>query len=281
LWKFCESKGIACEGVGPIVYYSGFTRAFLNGETENREELISKAVSAVENISRGKQVVIIDGVGYPAVGSICGLSNADLASALGAGVVFVGKKGVGDAVDSYNLCTTYFAKFGVPVLGALFNRLPADGYYSLENCKSAITKYFEQNEGLVFGFLPELEELKLGLQESDRDNATSMAMWIALFQKHVDVDGILKAAGIGAKGATESMGVAEAASTGPQRYDANSWFDTLMSRRALDTLDIVPSRGGSTSKRKPAMSMGGSQPHPKKNRAALESQAMTSGAKGG
>jgi cobyrinic acid a,c-diamide synthase len=274
LWKFCASQGIACEGVGPIVYYPGFTRAFLNGETESREEFIRKTVAAVDKIAAGKRLVVIDGVGYPAVGSICGLSNADVALATGASVVYVGKKGVGDAVDSYNLCTAYFAQFNVPVLGALFNRLPADGYYSLENCKSAITNYFEQKGLQAFGFLPELEQLKLGLQDNDSDNAASMSLWIDLFQKHVDVDGILAAAGIGSK-SDDDM---ECSSTGAefQRYDANSWFDVLQSRRSSDNSASV----GATHKRKNVLGVAaGSQS--KRSRAFLESQAMKTGAKGG
>ena len=58
----------------------------------------------------------------PAVGSICGTSNAAVARALGAPVLLVGRKGVGDAVDSYNLNSTFFRTNGCRVLGAVFNR---------------------------------------------------------------------------------------------------------------------------------------------------------------
>jgi AAA domain len=56
--------------------------------------------------------VIVDGVGYPSVGSICDLSNAHLAQALGAPVLLVGKSGVGDAVDSFNINTRFFESYG-------------------------------------------------------------------------------------------------------------------------------------------------------------------------
>lgn len=90
------------------------------------------------------QLVLIDGVGYPAVGSICGVSNADLAGALRSGlddddnpvpVLLVGRPGVGDAVDSFNLNASFFRARGLRVLGAVFNRLPVEGFYSLEHCK--------------------------------------------------------------------------------------------------------------------------------------------------
>lgn len=82
-----------------------------------------------------RKVVVIDGVGYPAVGSICGVSNAEVAATLDAPVLLVGKSGVGDAVDSFNLNSCFFEARGVRVLGGVFNRLSTQGFYSLEKCK--------------------------------------------------------------------------------------------------------------------------------------------------
>ena len=158
--KFCRQQGITCCDVGPILFYKGFTREFLKGETETSMELLEKAKMKVEEGGRGKKIVVVDGVGYPAVGSICGVSNADIANKLEAPVVLVGKKGVGDAVDSFLLNATFFESHGVTVLGGIFNRLPNDGYYSLEHCKDYVTAYFEQfqPEKSVYGFLPELTD---------------------------------------------------------------------------------------------------------------------------
>lgn len=59
--------------------------------------------------------------------------------------VQVGRKGVGDAVDAFNLNRVYFEAAGVRVLGAVFNKLPDDtSYYSLNNCKEAVTEYFQK-----------------------------------------------------------------------------------------------------------------------------------------
>lgn len=158
--KFCRQEGITCCEVGPILYYKGFTRAFLKSETETSTQLLKKVKDKVDEVGRGKKIVVVDGVGYPAVGSICGVSNAHVARTLKAPVVLVGKKGVGDAVDSFNLNATFFESFGVKVLGGIFNRLPDDGYYSLEHCRENVTAYFEQfePEKKVYGFLPELTD---------------------------------------------------------------------------------------------------------------------------
>ncbi len=110
-------------------------------------------------MSRRKKLVVIDGVGYPAVGSVCGVSNAAIANSLGAPVLIVGKKGVGDAIDSYNMNVTYFERFGCPVLGCIFNRLPASGYYALDECEANVRKYFTNHgKRAPYGFLPELTE---------------------------------------------------------------------------------------------------------------------------
>ena len=220
--EYCRKHGIQASPVGPIVYYRGFTRAFLNGETESPDALMQKVTEAVDKIAQDKTVVVIDGVGYPAVGSITNTDNARVAQASGylntngdpmripPGVLIVGKRGVGDAVDSYNLNSTYFRSRNIPILGAVFNRLPIDGYYSLENCKQAVTSYFDQNKILsggeqVFGFIPEVEGIANSRTEGNvSDDDTDMnslepaieqaEKFITAFRQYVDVGSILQRA---------------------------------------------------------------------------------------
>ncbi|DBA03888.1 TPA: hypothetical protein N0F65_004578 [Lagenidium giganteum] len=211
--RFCHQHGIACRDIGPILFYSGFTREFLQGNTASSKELLAQAREAVETIGRGKQVVVVDGVGYPAVGSICGVSNARVAHAIGAPVVLVGKKGVGDAVDSFNLNASFFESHDVTVLGGIFNRFPTDGFYSLDKCEPSIRSYFAQfqPDKRVYGLLPEIPMPANGTgstgSEADQavskqDEAKPRPMTaaeaaraehvIALFKKHVDVKQLLK-----------------------------------------------------------------------------------------
>lgn len=249
---YCKHKGIeACVPVGPIVYYKGFTRAFLRGEVGyTEEELLEMAARAVDDVCEGKKVVVVDGVGYPAVGSITGTDNASVAVACGrpfddasssashddvmssAGedemgaacngaaachgaeahknrapipVLLVGKSGVGDAVDSFNLNATYFANRNVPVIGAIFNKLSTEGFYSLENCKEAIDIYFSkrQPKRKAYGYIPEIPSLKNAREAMADDNVSSeveklkkslqMAnSFVEEFSKCVDVHDILR-----------------------------------------------------------------------------------------
>ena len=223
--EYCKHKGItACVPVGPIVYYKGFTRAFLKGETgESSQQLLQKATDAVDKLALNKKVVIIDGVGYPAVGSITGTDNASVAKVCGRSyslpnstdskndlrspvpVLLVGKSGVGDAVDSFNINATYFVHKNVPVIGAIFNKLSLDGFYSLSNCKEAIDMYFSQSQPdrTAFGYIPEIPSLKNAREhvannaskEDQLKQALDMAdLFVEEFAKRVNVDRIMLAA---------------------------------------------------------------------------------------
>lgn len=198
---YCEKVGIPCIPVGPVVYFKGFTRSFLAGETASSQDLLASGGEAVDEIARGKRLVMIDGVGFPSVGSICGTDNASMARACGypsegndrtpVGVLLVGGPGVGSAVDAYNLNATYFRSRNVPVIGAIFNKLSLEGFYSLENCREQVTRYFDQqtsNSARPFGFVP----LTPGIgSESAMDH---MEEYIRVFGEHVDVKGIVEAA---------------------------------------------------------------------------------------
>lgn len=200
--RYCLKNDIRCVPVGPLVYYRGFTRAFLAGETDSTEELLASCGRAVDRVSRGKQIVLIDGVGFPAVGSICGTDNAQVLRACSypfsetqrrnMGVVLVGGVGVGGAIDSFNMNAAYFEQSRVKVLGAIFNKLPETGFYSLENCRAQVSAYFRQNEKQVrlgrelFGFVP------LYPFHSKSDSMSITEDFIEVFGAHVDIQGILR-----------------------------------------------------------------------------------------
>jgi len=141
--KWCQTNGVPYRHVGPVVFFRGFTKAFLEGslnqedyvnpevlnemvtaETGNGEaqqlfedpslfrELYTRTLrkwikDAVDEISANKKFVLIDGVGYPGVGSICGVCNGTVARVCKANVLILGKAGLGDCIDSWNVARTY------------------------------------------------------------------------------------------------------------------------------------------------------------------------------
>lgn len=193
--RYCREWGIPT--VDPIVVFlPGFTRTFVSGKSQKTsqaylDEISSTVVQAV--VGRKTKILVIDGVGYPAVGSICGLSNADVAKALRASVVLVGKPGVGDAVDTYNLNARYFTTQGLVVLGAIFNRLEMTGNYALDKCQTFVTQYFDkqrtQGKARPFGFVPKFDRVP---PTNTEEKYEWLLQWLeGHFLTHVDVSRLI------------------------------------------------------------------------------------------
>lgn len=165
--RFCQSMGIAYEHIGPVVFYRGMTRTALEGSMKEDADAgadstyTERCAQAVERISRGKRLTLIDGVGYPSVGSVVSCSSADVAIACRAPVLIVGRPGVGDAIDSFNLCAAFFESHRIPVLGAIFNKLQPTGFYGRDKCDTYVRKYMaaRRPKQHVYGLLPLSEAL--------------------------------------------------------------------------------------------------------------------------
>ncbi|CAK0855904.1 unnamed protein product [Prorocentrum cordatum] len=149
LQRWCEAEGVehVAGEKAPMIFYQGFTRSFLVGEQGTSAQWLAKISASIDALAEGRRVVIsgglawpgsvrwsvdvppiiVDGVGFPAVGSIVGVDNADVAKAARAPVLLVCKCGVGAAIDSFSLTSSYFLAKGVPVLGAVFNLGDTEG----------------------------------------------------------------------------------------------------------------------------------------------------------
>lgn len=175
------------------------------------EPLAARCAEAVERISRGKRITIVDGVGYPSVGSIVGCSSADVAVACRSPVLIVGRPGVGDAVDAFNLCASYFEARRVPVLGGILNKGHPTGYYSQAKCDEYVRKYLKAHRPRqrLYGSLPKHETLAavgadepcalsytpppepLAAGELSAEDRAAIALVGELFKQHVDVAALL------------------------------------------------------------------------------------------
>lgn len=117
----------------------------LHGTQEERLEKVRVAVSALTETA-GRRLVVVDGVGYPGVGSCVGVSNGNVAKVLRAPVLLVGRPGVGNAIDSTIMAFDYFRANGSEVIGALWNKIPRKvSYHTYDKCKTYVTKYFLEN----------------------------------------------------------------------------------------------------------------------------------------
>lgn len=115
----------------PVVVDRATTRAFLDGKFTSAA-LHAKIRSALDELERQYDFIVIEGSGHGGVGSIFDLSNAEVARITGAPVMIVTGGGIGNVVDSAALNIALFRQAGVEVKLVLTNKVdPAKREQSL------------------------------------------------------------------------------------------------------------------------------------------------------
>jgi len=123
------------EVMSPVSVPKGFTSEYVQNK-HKYAHLSGDILKAYNQVSRDKDVVIIEGTGHAGVGSIFDLSNAAVARMLGANVVIVSEGGIGRAVDEIVLNAALFEQAGVHVIGAIVNKVREDHYDKVKNIVS-------------------------------------------------------------------------------------------------------------------------------------------------
>jgi BioD-like phosphotransacetylase family protein len=109
--------------MSPVHIPRGFTKAYIAGDVV--DDLGAKIIAAHD-------ILLIEGTGHAGVGAVVGLSNATVAAMLGAPALIISEGGVGRPIDEIVLNASYFAAHGVPVAGALVNKVRIDEQPGIE-----------------------------------------------------------------------------------------------------------------------------------------------------
>jgi len=80
--------------MSPVLIPKGYTKDYIDGKISYHKQLDAIA-NAVESISKENEVVLCEGTGHCAVGSIVGASNAKVANMIGADMVLIANGGLG------------------------------------------------------------------------------------------------------------------------------------------------------------------------------------------
>ena len=109
--------------MSPVHIPRGFTQAYIEGDVvEDLPARIRAAHAAFADLD----MLLIEGTGHAGVGAVIGLSNATVASLLGAPAVIVSEGGVGRPIDEIVLNAALFERHGVKVAGAIVNKVDLD-----------------------------------------------------------------------------------------------------------------------------------------------------------
>jgi hypothetical protein len=133
----------------PVILGPGATTAFLD-HPENFDYR-QRIMNADQRLSRKHDVVVFEGTGHPGVGSVVGLSNADVAKLVDAEVIMVVEGGVGSTIDELNMCSALFREQGVPIMGVILNKTLPE---KMDKVKHFVGKKLEQLGLPLLGVLP-------------------------------------------------------------------------------------------------------------------------------
>jgi hypothetical protein len=111
--------------MSPVVLKPGDTQKLLDGELSGAE-MEQQMLSAIDELDRKNDFLIIEGAGHTGVGSVVGFSNARVAKLADAPVVMVTGGGIGNVVDSAYMNLALFRQEATEVRAILANKIIPD-----------------------------------------------------------------------------------------------------------------------------------------------------------
>src|SRR5439155_1988665 len=115
--------------MSPVHIPRGFTKAYIAGRVV---EDLGARVRAAREAFRDHDVLLVEGTGHAGVGAVIGLSNAAVAASLGTPAIIISEGGVGRPIDEIVLNAALFAGHGVPVAGAIVNKVDVQAQPGIE-----------------------------------------------------------------------------------------------------------------------------------------------------
>lgn len=138
--------------MSPVIIPRGYTKKFIEGNITYQDQL-DAIQHSFKNVSDASDIVLCEGTGHCAVGSIVGVNNAQVASMIGADMVLVANGGLGSAFDELELNRVLCQHYGVRVAGVILNKVRVD---KLEQTKEYMGKALKQRWGVpLLGCVPD------------------------------------------------------------------------------------------------------------------------------
>jgi len=135
--------------MSPIAVEKGFTERYIN--KPSRDSISNLINGAYKRISRGQDLVVIEGTGHAGVGSVFDHSNATVARLLGSKVILISSGGIGRPIDEIVLNKALFDKEGVKLLGVIINKVLPDKFDKIDQL---VRKGLEHKGINVLGVIP-------------------------------------------------------------------------------------------------------------------------------
>lgn len=140
---------LKAEDHSPVIIGRGVTSDYL--DDPSKYDFRSMIQPASRRLQAEYDFVVYEGTGHPGVGSVCDMSNAQVAQMLDAPVVMIVEGGIGKTIDKLNMNLALFRELRVPVRGVIVNKvLP----HKLEKVKKYVSIYLQKLGIPLLGVLP-------------------------------------------------------------------------------------------------------------------------------
>jgi BioD-like phosphotransacetylase family protein len=146
-----EVCGIKCglKDMSPIAVEKGFTERYI---AHPEPKLITRQIKdSFHRVSKGQNMVIVEGTGHAGVGSVFDHSNATVSKLLGTKVILISSGGVGRPIDEIILNKALFEREGVKLLGVIINKVLPEKF---DKINRLVRRGLERKGVKVLGVLP-------------------------------------------------------------------------------------------------------------------------------
>ena len=133
----------------PVILGKGATVNYLDDPSQQKYP--EKILKAKEVLEKNYELVVYEGTGHPGVGSVCDLSNADVAELIGGKVILVVEGGIGNTIDKINLSLSLFRSKDIPILGVIVNKVRPE---KLDKVHRYVKKYLDKQNLPLLGAIP-------------------------------------------------------------------------------------------------------------------------------
>ena len=116
------------EDMSPVLVPRNYTKRYIDGGGGGSllEEQRARIEASAARVVGASEATVLEGTGHVGVGSIIGVSNAEVAKLVGADVVLVANGGIGSAFDELEMNRIMLKDQGVRVRGVILNKVQPD-----------------------------------------------------------------------------------------------------------------------------------------------------------
>ena len=140
------------EYMSPVIIPRGYTKQYIDGEIDHSEQL-QKVKNAFNHVNEASDIVLCEGTGHSAVGSVVGVNNAQVANILGADMVLIANGGLGSAFDELELNRILCQHYNVRIAGVVINKVLPSKY---DQTKRYMSKALMDRWGVpLLGVIPD------------------------------------------------------------------------------------------------------------------------------